>query len=477
MYKNPLINTTTTFQRIIQGDCIRVLKTLQENSIDCVVTDPPYGIGFMGKDWDKSLPPKEAFEECFRVLKPGALAFVMSSPRQDVLWRMMAMLEEAGFELKQSFISWIYKSGFPKSYDVSKGIDKKLRLKREIIGVKNNPRYHYGYEHSLKGEMMGHKYGVFKEVDGSKVGEISDPASDLAKKWDGWKSIAGLKPALECILMVNKPLSEKTIIDNVLKWGTGAINVDATRIPFQSNNDFENRKRGVLKSPPLGRNKIYGDMQEVNTDKYLTKKGRFPANLIISDNALDDGRITKSPSGKVRRQRNMGRTWSKDTCGLRSKPSDLAGYGDIGSPYRYFDLDAWFKHQGFLDVPKASKGERDKGLEELPFGIVEALHGSVDGSLNKRTKGSPSFAKNIHPTVKPIRLMAYLIELGCPPNGVVLDPFLGPGTTMLASLKLHRSCIGIEIDPETCQIAKARIFPKDKILGGIKYEFQVFPSP
>jgi len=113
--------------KIVCGNCIEVMASFPDESVDCVVTDPQYGIGFMGKEWDKALPPKEAFEQMFRVLKPGALAFVMSSPRQDVLWRMLRMVEEAGFNLAQSFISWIYKSGFPKAYDVSKGIDKRRK--------------------------------------------------------------------------------------------------------------------------------------------------------------------------------------------------------------------------------------------------------------------------------------------------------------------------------------------------------------
>jgi len=131
--------------QILCGDCVEVLKDFPENSIDLVVTDPPYGLSFMGKDWDKTLPPQEAFNEIIRVLKPGALFFVMSSPRQDLLWRMLAMLEGVGFELTQSYIDWIYKTGFPKAYDISKGIDKKFGFEREVI----------------KGTSKPHKYSVF----------------------------------------------------------------------------------------------------------------------------------------------------------------------------------------------------------------------------------------------------------------------------------------------------------------------------
>ena len=200
--------------QIVQGDCITVLSVFPENSIDCVVTDPPYGLGFMGKDWDKALPPKEAFREIYRVLKPGALAFVMSSPRQDLLWRMCSLLESVGFELSQSFISWIYKTGFPKAYDVSKGIDKKMGLKGKIIGEYTHPdgKHRNWKTHSKSmGEIpYGHNQGMERN--------IITPNSDDAKLWEGWKARTGLKPVLEPILMVNKPMSEKSIVDNVLRW-------------------------------------------------------------------------------------------------------------------------------------------------------------------------------------------------------------------------------------------------------------------
>ena len=129
--KTGRIKMALPLNQIVHGDCVEVLQGFPENSVDLVVTDPPYGLNFMGKQWDKALPPKEAFKEIYRVLKPGALAFVMSSPRQDLLWRMCALLEESKFELSQSFISWIYKTGFPKAYDVSKGIDKRNNRKRK----------------------------------------------------------------------------------------------------------------------------------------------------------------------------------------------------------------------------------------------------------------------------------------------------------------------------------------------------------
>ena len=263
--------------KLYLGDCIDIMSKLPDNSIDCIVSDPPYGIAFMSKEWDKALPNIQAFKQMFRVLKPGALAFVMSSPRQDVLWRMLQMLENVGFELKQSFVSWIYKTGFPKAYDVSKGIDKKFKKKRKVVGKRKK------LDSFSEGYHSGDKEG--KDYSDINI-EITEANSELAKKWNGWKSITGLKPALECILMVNKPMSEATIVDNVLKYGTGAMNVDGCRIPFKDNNDKQHPD-GFLWETKKGN--VYGGGKGLgNGEKRLTynNKGRFPANLLCSS-AID----------------------------------------------------------------------------------------------------------------------------------------------------------------------------------------------
>ena len=176
--------------QVLCGDCVEVLKDFPDNSIDLVVTDPPYGLSFMGKDWDKALPSRGAFTEIIRVLKPGALAFVMSSPRQDLLWRMLALLEGVGFELTQSYIDWIYKTGFPKAYDVSKGIDRKLGEERE--GEYIEPFGREGRKSPIQGfGTKGYSGGELK----TNAVLRTKPTSELAEKWDGWKSQTGLKPA------------------------------------------------------------------------------------------------------------------------------------------------------------------------------------------------------------------------------------------------------------------------------------------
>ena len=271
------------FDRLYLGNCVDVIRAhIPDNSIDLGVTDPPYGLNFMGKDWDKALPPREAFEELFRVLKPGALAFVMSSPRQDLLWRMLAMLECVGFELTQSYIDWIYKTGFPKTYDISKGIDKTLGLERKIIGKSI---------HSAKRLSSPNYAGEYKNEPNGRF--LSEPKSELGKTWEGWKSQTGLKPAHEPILMVNKPFSESTIVDNVLRWGTGAINVDACRIPYKSNKDYDITAKKNAGNALINRGELFGGYADL-APNWQSGKGRFPANLLVSDKAIDTGEISKS---------------------------------------------------------------------------------------------------------------------------------------------------------------------------------------
>jgi len=485
--------------QILCGDCAELLQGFPDNSIDLVVTDPPYGLGFMGKKWDRALPSQESFKQIIRVLKPGALAFVMSSPRQDLMWRMMQLIESVGFELRQSFISWIYKTGFPKAYDVSKGIDqrntrtqedhiklgkylKEKRIKKGLTTIalgeyfKTHPdrinhggcvtNWEKGYNvptykqwKILKNILClnnnfdwlierieakrkktgksdsGMSWGIFNPLHKggySKEFDLTDPSLSEARAWDGWKSQTGLKPALEPILMVNKPFSESTIVDNVLKWGTGAINVDATRIPFKDENDKEGSKVGYTYFGARSSLEL-SNHEDYPKEEYNSSKGRFPANLLVSDGALDTGEQSKSGTLEPHHIINgdgeghkSGKVYGSFT---KVEAKDHTTYGDAGDQSRYFDLDAWAQHQGFLDVPKPDTSERDYGLK----------------------------GRNTHPTVKPIKLMAFLIELGCPRNGVVLDPFLGSGTTCIAAKQLGRRYIGIEINPEDHAMAMARV--------------------
>jgi len=469
--------------QIILGDCIEAMNPFPDNSIDCIVTDPPYGLNFMGKEWDKALPPKTAFVEMCRVLKPGALAFVMSSPRQDLMWRMAQLLEESGFELGQSFLSHIFASGFPKAYDMALGIDVKfireqffkvnrrqptreelkqlLREKRSVLG-------HYRIPSDSDAGNAGKEYSDMP-IDGNvyqdphrdtRKAVITEPASDEAKKWSGYKSVSGLKPAIEVIFMVQKPLSEKTIVDNVLRWGTGAMNVNACRIPIEGKEPNLRWDQGNWdKAQKAGTTKTcyhYEGVERVNPDE----KGRFPANLLISDDALNDGKEYKT--GDIHPYQNKGKSkiYGNGKGYLQGSFRNVEHQGDSGSFSRYFDLDAWAKHHGFLNVPKADTREREYGLylgEKKEVKTHGETKPDLSGKSHNTTGQRPAKRRNIHVTVKPVALMAYLIELGCPPGGVVLDPFLGSGTTCVAAKKLNRRYIGIEIDPEIYRIAQFRV--------------------
>lgn len=235
---------------IHHGDCLDVLKTMPDNSVDSIVTDPPYGLSFMGKRWDYDVPSEEIWRECLRVLKPGGHLLAFAGTRTQ--HRMAVRIEDAGFEIRD-LIAWVYGSGFPKSLDVSKAIDKEAgagrgRYKRPSFG------------------------GSFSDDNGSTYGTAIDntPATDGAKKWNGWGT--ALKPALEPITVARKPLSEKTVAANVLKWGTGAINIDGGRVGTEQTITTRNGDSGG--------NGAYGRDERVF--KRVNPPGRFPANLILS---------------------------------------------------------------------------------------------------------------------------------------------------------------------------------------------------
>jgi len=404
---------------IKNGDSLELLKDIKSDTVDCMVTDPPYGISFMNKDWDKAVPDIAIWKECLRVMKPGAFAFVMCSPRSDVQAEMIIKLKEAGFEVGFSPIYWVYVSGFPKSMNISKAVDRKR-----------------GYS--------------------------SEEAERLSGSYAGFQP----KPAVEVIIVAMKPLSEKTYVDQALKNGKGITWLDDGRIPYQSNDDFESRKRGVLKSAPHGRNGIYGVDKNngiIDTDQYLNKSGRFPANLLVQDNVLDNGIISKSGGVGGRSMHGRGEGYGFKPMGDASPelPSDE------GSLSRYFSLDAWYSKNieelpdyvqriyPFLYVPKASNSEREKDLDDLPE--TSSINGDKWTDMDRRENNKPTLRRNFHPTVKPLKLMSYIVTIGSRLGDIVLDPFMGSGTTGVAAKILHRNFIGFEIEGKYFEIAKARI--------------------
>lgn len=419
---------------------------MNPESVDLIVTDPPYGYSFMGKDWDKAVPSVEIWQECLRVLKPGAFAFVMSAPRQDVLSQMIVRLDMAGFDTGFTSIYWTYASGFPKAANISKLVDKRLGV--EPLEVK--PASGVGFMKPNSEDWHQTKNQVV----------MPEATTPQAKALDG--SYAGFqpKPAVEVIIVAMKPLSEKTYVDQALANGKGITWLDDCRIPYQNEDDSNEATNNA---------KGRSDRLDASCDMYsggygertgiINPQGRFPANLLVSDDVLNDGRITKSPSGYVNRKPKTSAVFNTQSCGFDDTQNHNSGYGDSGSYSRYFDLDKWAeKTLPFLIVPKASKSEKDRGLENEPDRIGGGMQGTQDQSL---LTGSGNIRNNImknnHPTVKPLKLMSYLITMGSRPNDIVLDPFSGSGTTCVAAKQLGRQYLGIELSEEYATIARKRL--------------------
>ncbi len=368
--------------KLLQGDCLEQMKQLPDNSVDSIVTDPPYGISFMAKKWDYDVPSIEVWKESMRVLKPGGHALIACGTRTQ--HRMVVNIEDAGFEVRD-VVSWIYGSGFPKSLNISKAIDKAAGAEREVVGTKDvGPDMRSGNFSNDTGERM--------------VATITAPATDEAKQWDGWGT--ALKPSCEFFTLARKPLSEKTIAANVLKWGTGGINIDGCRVGTET---LPEQKSGQSKIGTFER-------QDMVTPE---RQGRFPANLI------HDG--------------------SQEVLDLFPETNkDLAAR--------------------FFYCPKASKKDRDEGLEGFEDG--QPVGGADKWTETDRRRGGgitrkPS--KNTHPTVKPTALMQYLCRLITPTGGVVLDPYMGSGSTGKAAVKEGFSFVGCELDCDYYKIACNRI--------------------
>jgi DNA modification methylase len=378
--------------KLMNGDCLEQMKQLDDNSVDSICCDPPYGISFMAKKWDYDVPSVEVWKEAMRVLKPGGHALIACGTRTQ--HRMVCNIEDAGFEIRD-VVSWIYGSGFPKSLNISKAIDKAAGVEREVVGISTNSR-----------DRSKHVVHAMNEIPNKPI-DITAPATDEARQWDGWGT--ALKPSVEFFTLCRKPLSESTVAKNVLKWGTGGINIDACRVGTEDT-------RGKASMTAMGQNS--GWNAHANREVVAGSAcGRFPANLIHdgSQEVLDLFPETKpSRVGKPRGTKKKG-------LFANSKFNKVGQeHNDSGSAARFFYC------------PKASKKDRNEGCEELDKG-------------------------NNHATVKPTALMSYLCRLITPTGGVVLDPYMGSGSTGKAAVREGFSFIGIELDPDYYKICKARV--------------------
>ena len=558
--------------KIIQGDCLDKLKELEDNSIDSIVTDPPYELGFMGKSWDSTgiANNKDMWAECLRVLKPGGHLLAFSGTR--TYHRMASAIEDAGFEVRD-MIEWVYGSGFPKSLNIGKAVDKiagEAGRKEKFTEWMRTTGITAGEINRITNSFMGSHYLTAKEQPAIPTAEIwsilrpnikieipqwvdelveriererevvgiqtnianksndntgrynwntenqiRKDSIDITKgtsEWEGWGT--ALKPSHEPICMARKPLSEKTVAENSLKWGTGGINIDESRVGTEEitvNRHSGYNSNSLVEST---KGKWKGEQEKVN--------GRFPANL-IHDNSEEvrecfpesNGRVGAVNTGKVKFSPADYGNGQKDTGGIK----------DSGNASRFF--------KSIIYQAKASKSERNRGCEGLEekhkgtdlmvrtlwtnternhlskvlsqkitdsnsicaekygfsptlisfwkkgeriptpetyeklkndYGLGNELDYIIyehPKELTERTtildNPTQTKSKNNHPTVKPIALMEYLIKMVTKPGGIVLDPFAGSGTTLVAAKKNGYNYIGIELTEDYIPIIKARL--------------------
>ena len=424
------------------------MPQLPDDSVDLCVTDPPYGYSFMGKKWDIDVPSVEIWRELLRVLKPGAFAFIMSAPRQDVLSKMINNVAAGGFDISFSPIYWAYASGFPKALNMSKVVDRKNGCNPTIIReYKADPNKFP--EGSIRREEIKDNY---------KTSYETTPSSPEAKEMDG--SYAGFqpKPAVEVIIVAMKPLSEKTYVEQALKNGKGVTWLDDCRIPVKGETIKANTTPRLNQhgyTPGIGL--TYDRIPYEQSDK------RFPANLLVSDDVLDDGRISKSNYTKT----TDGFGVAKNTFGVDNPEATVdyeRGYDDCGGFSRYFSVDLWWEEASqnlplpmqdvfpFLIVPKPAKSEKNIGCDKL-----ETQKWKENSKANVPQDGSGNERHNHHPTVKPLKLFSYLITLGSRKGDTIIDPFLGSGTAAIAAELMERRWIGCELMEEYAKVAMSRI--------------------
>ena len=513
--------------KILHGNNIELLKSIPDNSIDAVVTDPPYGLGkepnaellmqdwiekgyhevkgsgFMGKEWDAFVPQPIFWKEVFRVLKHGGHVVSFFGTR-TYDWGVMAM-RFAGFEVRDC-LQWLYGSGFPKSYNIAKGIEGKMvngsaswNDWKKLDGEKEQVNWGYSKQQAEQGYRED-----YTESNKERVGKVNFQ-SEEAKYWDGWGS--ALKPANEPIVLARKPLEKGlSIADNVMKWGVGGINIDGCRVGSEA------------RTMPIFSNDVKSDETSFNLNSNIqhhreeTTQGRFPANVILTHHPDCECLGTKKvKTGKNIEEKGSGGIWQKSSglpCGnqygdengeetiedwnchedcpikildeqsgvskstggrIGNKNGAYSGIGVIGFTTKYEKGDSGFGDKGgasrFFYVAKASQKERNKGLEDLG-NAEQNLQGldtrgrtlvREDGSKTLVERFVPKPRANNHPTIKPIKLMQYLVRLVTPPNGVVLDPFMGSGTTGIACKLEGFDFVGMEQDENYHKIAQARI--------------------
>ena len=419
------------------GDCRAVLATLDDASIDAIVCDPPYELGFMGKSWDNTGIAYDVtvWAHCLRVLKPGGHLVAFGGSR--TYHRLAVAIEDAGFEIRDQ-IQWIYGSGFPKSLDVSKAMDKQAGAVRDVVTDKREDMFGEYEKVDKRIGAQSQSTGQFgawgnDNGEGKSSYTITAPATDLAKQWQGWGT--ALKPAHEPAVLARKPLCG-TVADNVTTWGVGALNIDGTRV----GTDDAQYTEGKGNDTPQRIDDIYGFSNGTRKQSRSAPDtaGRWPANVILDEEAAQ---ILDGQSGERKNGGQGRRTESEGMFGLGGDGKLNNWHGGFGGASRFFY------------TAKASKSEREAGLYYEEWQSAGVMEGRQNGSLGAIAQPRA----NHHPTVKPLALMRYLVRLVTPPGGTVLDPFMGSGSTGCAAIMERFHFIGIDITPEYVAIAQKRI--------------------
>jgi DNA modification methylase len=408
--------------RLEVGDALHL--PLDGESVDAIVCDPPYELGFMGRDWDASGVAYDVatWAEALRVAKPGAFLVAFGAPR--TFPEMAVAVRLAGWERRDT-LSWLFGSGFPKSLDVSKALDREAGAEREVVGRGRGITGPATRSHD--GLHSDDNYQWPSAADGTYP--LTAPATDIARQWEGWGT--ALKPAWEPIVLARKPL-RGTVAQNVAAFGTGALNIDGTRIagtkPHREVvNVQENEWQGG------------GAWKSSGVGSGVSNEGRWPANVVLDEAAaaLLDVSVGELTSGSRAEGVRKGIGYGSNAQG----DGGPAINGDSGGPSRFFY------------TSKASRTAREAGLDDLE--PVRRSDGRETDMENPRLRTSAR--RNDHPTVKPLDLMRWLVTLVTPPGGVVLDQFMGSGSTGVAAVELGFSFIGIDRDPHYVEIARRRI--------------------
>lgn len=452
---------------LYNGSMLDVLDELPGNSVDSIVTDPPYELGFMNKSWDNSgiaFQP-ETWRKCYSVLKPGGYLLAFGGSR--TAHRIACAIEDAGFEIRDT-IMWLYGSGFPHSLNLGKAIESKVlngsantvdfkRLTGTTVEVGDWGWNKAAYEH-------GYKPSDYAADGHFRIDKV-EYQTEQGKAWNGYGT--ALKPAYEPIIVARKPC-DGTCVDNVLKWGVGGLNIDGCRVEALDQDDLS--KNWERKQSTCDNVVNVMTQKDIDLRPYATD-GRFPANVILTYNDEDQDEVcgampnTKGTSGEY----DFGGSGNENPSHFMTNIKSGRHFDDEGSAARYFYC------------AKATKRDRDEGCSELADGLLRRMRPDKDDDhptgLNKEGRFAPVVRKNTHPTVKPTALMQYLIRLVTPLGGTILDPFMGSGSTGKAAMYENvdngadYKFIGIELTDEYLPIACARIlFAKN---GGVPVEVEV----